>query len=66
MICAAISNKGKSKLVFVIGNLNTQAYTTIPTDHLLPFIEDKHYCEGDQAIFQQENVPAHSAVHKKE
>ena len=66
MIWAAISKKGKSDLVFVNGNLNDQAYTTMLTDHFLPFIEDKHGGEGDQAIFQQDNAPAHSAVHTKE
>ena len=66
MIWAAISKKGKSNLVFVNGNLNAQAYTSMLTDNLLPFIEEKHGNEGDEAIFQQDNAPAHSAVHTKD
>ena len=66
MVWAAVSKKGKTQIVFVNGNLNAQAYTTMLSDHLLPFIEDKHGGEDDQAIFQQDNAPAHSAVHTKE
>ena len=66
MIWTAISQKDKSNLVFVEGNLNAQSYTTMLTDHLLPFIEDKHGGENDQAIFQQDNAPARSALHTKD
>ena len=66
MICAAISKKGKSNLVFVEGDLNAQAYTTILTDHLLLFVEDKYGGEDDKAIFHQDDAPVHSAVHTKD
>ena len=66
MNCAAISRKDKSDLVFVNGNLNSQADSTMVTDHFLSFIENKRVGDFDQAIFQQDNVPAHSAIHTKE
>ena len=66
MIWAAISKKGKSDLVFVNRNLYAHAYTAMLIDHLLPFFEDRHGGEGGRAIFQQENDPAHSAVHTNE
>ena len=66
MVWAAVSKKGKTAIVFVNGNLNAQAYISMLTDHLIPFIEDKYGEEDDQAIFQQDNAPAHSALHTKE
>ena len=66
MVWAAISKKGKSELVFVEGNLNARAYTEMLANYLIPFIESKYGGENDQAIFQQDNAPAHSALHTKD
>lgn len=65
MIWTGISKKGKSDLGFVNVNLNAQAYKTMLTDHLLPFIEKKYGGEGNQAIFQHDNTPPHSVGHIK-
>ena len=60
-----MSKKGKSKLVFIEGNLNAQAYTQMLANYLLSFIESKHGGENDQAMFQRDNALAYSALHSK-
>lgn len=66
MIWAGISKKGNSELLFVEVNLNAQAYTTMITNYLLPFIEENPCGEDQKAIFQQDNAPACPAVLTKE
>ena len=63
MILASFSAKGKSKLVFVEGNLNAAAYTNMLEDTLIPFVSEYH---SKRAIYQHDNAPAHSAKHTKE
>ena len=60
------SVKGKSEIVFVGGNLNSQAYTNMLGTHLLPFIENCHGIEDDMVHFQQDNAPAYSSCHTSE
>ncbi len=66
MVWGAISKEGKSSKLFMKKNMNTEARTTILADHLMPFIEDKHRSEGDEAILQQDNSSAHAAVRTQE
>ena len=66
MVWSAISKKAKSELVIVEGNLNAHDCIQMLTNYLLPFIQSKHGGENDQAIFQQDNAPAHSALHTED
>ena len=66
IVLAAINKKVKSQFVFSEGNLNIQAYTVMLSNYLLPFIESKHGGENDQATFQQDDAPAHSALYTKD
>ena len=66
MVWATISVKGKSEIVFLDGNLNSQAYTNMLATHLLPFLENCHGGEDDMVILPQENAPAHSSRHTSE
>ena len=51
MVWGAISKKSKSELVFVDANLNALAYTTMLTNYLIPFIENRLGGEDDEAVF---------------
>ena len=66
MVWAAIGKNGKSQVVFVEGNLNAQAYTEMIANYLLQLLKNNHGGENCQAIFEQENAPAHSALHTKD
>ena len=58
MVWAGISWKGKTSLVVVNGNLNSEEYISMLEEHLLPFTEEK-YPQG--FIFQQDGAPAHTS-----
>lgn len=63
MVWGAFCTRGKLPLVFIEGGLNAVKYTDLLSDVLLPFCEEKYQGE---VRFQQDNAPAHSAVHTKE
>lgn len=52
--------------MFANGNLSSEAYTTKVSHHLLLSIEDNNGEEEEEAIFHQDNAPAHSTGHTKE
>ena len=58
-----ISWCGEAPLVIVIGTINAGEYSTKLDDFLLTFT-DEHYPKG--YIYQQDNAPAHSALHTKD
>lgn len=60
MVWAGISWREKTDLVFVSGNMDAVAYTTMLEDTLLPFIAN-HY--PHHFVFQQDNAPSHTAKH---
>ena len=47
-------------------DVSYNTYTEMLANYLLPFIESKHGGENDQAIFQQDSAPTHSALHTKD
>ena len=63
MIWASFSAKGKSKLVFVEGNLNAAAYTNMLEDTMISLLSEYH---SERAIYQHDNAPAHSPNHTTE
>ena len=58
MVWAGMSSKGKTPIVFLDGKQNSQKYTTILENHLLPFGQD---LGGPNWIFQHDNAPIHTA-----
>ena len=63
MVRAGITWRGKTQLVVVDGNLNSENYVHLLESVLLPFETDK-YPNG--YIFQQDNAPAHTAQHTQD
>ena len=63
MVWAAFSFRGKTDVVFIDTNIGAVQYTELLAEHLLPFLEDA-YPRG--AVFQQDNAPAHSAMHTRD
>ena len=41
MVLAAVSKKDKTEIVLTNAKVNAQAYTTMISDHLILFIEEK-------------------------
>lgn len=66
MVLAAVSKKDKTEIVLTNAKVNAQAYTTMISDHLILFIEEKWGGGDNEATFQQDNAPANSSVHTKE
>lgn len=62
MVWAAFSASGKSEIKIVSGRMNSQKYTDLMGDTLIPFIEDKM---PQDAIYQQDNAPIHVSRHSK-
>ena len=63
MVWGGISYRAKTPLVFVSGNMDATAYTTMLENTLEPFISE-HYERG--LTFQQDGAPAHRANSTKE
>ena len=62
MTWGAFCSHGIFKLVLVSGNMDSKQYTDMLTEHIL---EDFFRIAGNQAIFQQDNVPVHVSRHSK-
>lgn len=58
MVWAGISLKGRTELFMTEGTINSQVYTKILTEKLLPFTKE-HYKRG--FIFQQDNASIHTS-----
>ena len=63
MVWTGISWEGKTPLVIVKGNLNVEEYVTMLEEHFLPFRAEYY---SNDCVFQQDNAPAHAALHTKE
>lgn len=63
MVWAAFGYNGKSKLVFLDGILNSQKYTDILKDNLIP---DGERIASKSYIFQQDNAPIHVSTFSKQ
>lgn len=63
MVWVAIFALVKSQLMFVKNNLNALRYTELLNNSPVPFIEDKNGGKYDEATFEHDGVPAHSALH---
>lgn len=63
MVWAGFCAYGKLSLEFVSGFVNAESYQDILERRLLPFLEDGGV---QNAIFQQDNAPSHTAVSTKE
>lgn len=61
MVWAAFSKKGKTKLVFIKGNINAASYIKTLTDELLEYIALHGDQRDEQFIFQQDNARPHTA-----
>ena len=63
IVWAAMSHRGKTKLVFVENTINAKQYLRMLDDILLPFIAE-YYPKG--ATFQQDGAPSHSFQHTRD
>ena len=63
MVWAGIRKRGKTPLIIVDGNLNSEEYLNMLESVLLPFALEK-YPNG--YIFQQDNAPSHTALHTQD
>ena len=63
MVWAGFCSEGKLSLEFIEGFVNATTYIEILERRLLPFVE---VAGLQNAIFQQDNAPAHTAISTKE
>lgn len=63
MIWGAFSTKGKVTLCFVSNRMNSESYTDVLEDALVPYLED---VAGESFIFQQDNASIHVSRHSKD
>jgi hypothetical protein len=62
MVWAAIGSKGKTKIAFIEGKLNSKRYIEVLSEYLLPAIREIF---GRNCKFQQDNPPVHTSKMSK-
>lgn len=63
MIWGAFSSLGTATLCFVSNRMNSEAYTDVLEDALVPYLEN---LPDDSFIFQQDNASIHASRHTKD
>jgi hypothetical protein len=60
MVWAGFGTLGKTELVYCSKNMNSESYTTLLDNHLIPSLP---LCVHQDPIFQQDNAPIHKSRH---
>ncbi len=59
MVWVGVSARGTTPLVFSERNLNTEGYTAMLSDHLMPLSENEYIEKNTDVQFMQNNASCH-------